>query len=409
MSDVVTTITTLKNATPDQARAAMLAHVSLLAAENTTLEAALGRTLAEDVTATRDQPPFAASAMDGYAVRAVDCPGDLRLVGESAAGAGYQGALNAGQCVRIFTGAPVPDGADAIVIQEDVTLANDHISVPAIVAGKNVRARGNDFAAGTMLLRTGTKLDPIGLALIAATGRDTVHVVRKARIAILSGGDEIVSPGQTPGPHQIFDSLTTGLSTLFETWGADVVMFAPQRDNIEALQAGFEAAFAGADLVVTVGGASVGDHDLMKRALAVFAPKMIVDKVAVRPGKPTWFATTDRCPVLGLPGNPASALVCAYVFLAPLIAAFLGQKGELAIKAAKLAAPLPANGPREHYVRAMTHEDETGQTFITPLEDQDSALLSVFQRAGALVMCAPNGPALAAGDVVTYLDLQRLN
>jgi molybdopterin molybdotransferase len=401
-------MTTLKNATPDQARAAMLAHVSLLAAENTTIKAALGRTLAEDITATRDQPPFAASAMDGYAVRAVDCPGDLRLVGESAAGAGYQSALNAGQYVRIFTGAPVPDGADAVVIQEDVTIAGDHISAPGIVAGKNVRARGNDFTAGTTLLKSGTKLDPIGLALIAATGRDSVLVRVKPRIAILSGGNEIVSPGQTPGPHQIFNSLTSGLSALIEIWGAEAVTFAPQRDTIEALQAGFEAAFAGADLVVTVGGASVGDHDLMKPALAVFSPTMIVDKVAVRPGKPTWFATTDRCPVLGLPGNPASALVCAYVFLAPLIAAFLGQKGDLAIKAAKLAAPLPQNGPREHYVRAMTHQDETGQTYITPLEDQDSALLSVFQRASALVMCAPNGPALAVGDLVFYVDLQRL-
>jgi molybdopterin molybdotransferase len=408
ISDIMTLITTRKNATPDQARTTMLAHVARLAPEKIALRTALGRTLAQDITATRDQPPFPASAMDGYAVRAADCPSALQLVGQSAAGAGYHSALSAGQCVRIFTGAPVPDGADAVVIQEDVTVDGDRIGMPAIVAGRNVRARGNDFVAGTTLLQSGTKLDPIGLALIAATGRDTVRVSTKPRIAILSGGDEIVSPGQIPSPHQIFDSLTSGLSTLIEIWGGDIVTFAPQRDTIDALQAGFEAAFGDADLVVTVGGASVGDHDLMKPALAAFSPTMIVDKVAVRPGKPTWFATTHRCPVLGLPGNPASALVCAHVFLAPLIAAFLGQTGDLAIKAAKLAAPLPANGPREHYVRAVTHQDETGQTFITPLEDQDSALLSVFQSASALVICAPNGVALAQGDLVTYLDLQRL-
>lgn len=397
----------IKNTTPDEARSAILACLLALEHEEIALHQGPGRVLVQDIVATRDQPPFAASAMDGYAVRASDTPGDLALVGESAAGAGFGGVLAQGQCVRIFTGAPLPEGTNAVIIQEDVTVNGDIVTIPETLPNRHVRARGNDFTAGTTLLSKGTKLDAIALALIAATGRDTITVSRKPIVAILSGGDEIVSPGTTPAPFQVFDSITIGLTVLLENWGADVITFAPQRDSIEGLQAGFEAALSRADLVVTVGGASVGDRDLMKPALSSFAPNFIVDKIAVRPGKPTWFATTQAGAVMGLPGNPASAIVCAHLFLKPVIAALLGADTGTNFSAATLSRALPANGPREHYVRAVTTIDATGQALIAPLEDQDSALLSVFQAANALIRCLPNSPELVAGTVVTYFDLNR--
>jgi molybdopterin molybdotransferase len=405
--DFMTLNQTLKNATPHEARGAMLAGVSALGPEKIALHQGLGRMLAQDIIATRDQPPFAASAMDGYAVRAADTPGDFELVGESAAGTGFGGVLEQGQCVRIFTGAPLPVGADAVIIQEDVRVNGDMIAVPATSPNRHVRARGNDFTAGATLVSNGTKLDAIALALIAATGRDTITVSRKPIVAILSGGDEIVSPGATPEPFQIFDSITTGLTSLLKNWGVDVITFAPQRDTMEALKAGFEMALSKADLVVTVGGASVGDRDLMKPALGAFAPTFIVDKIAVRPGKPTWFATTQNGAVMGLPGNPASAIVCAHLFLKPVIAALLGGETKTDFSAAKLSRALPPNGPREHYLRAIAAIDDTGQVLIAPLEDQDSALLSVFQAANALIRCLPNSSERGVGEIVTFLDLKR--
>jgi molybdopterin molybdotransferase len=405
--DAMTPNLPLTNAAPADALAMMLAQIATVGKARIALADAIGFTLAEDIVATRDQPPFPASAMDGYAVRAADCPANLVLVGESAAGAGFTGDLQPGQCVRIFTGAPVPAGADTIIIQEDATTNNEHVAVPVTPAGKHIRLCGNDFTMGTTLLKSGSKLDPINLALIAATGRDTIICARKPVVSILSGGDEIVSPGETPGVFQIFDSITIGLASLLQVWGAEVRMLTPARDSIEALHQGFQAAFSGADLVVTVGGASVGDRDLMKPALGGFSPNLIIDRIAVRPGKPTWFAATDHCPVLGLPGNPASALVCAHLFLMPIIARFLGQSLETRKRVAKLAATLPANGPREHYLRAVSHTDGSGQTHVTPLEDQDSALLSVFQAANALICCPPNRAAQSAGDLVSYLSLRR--
>ena len=369
---------------------------------------ALGRTLAQDISAQRDQPPFAAAAMDGYAVRASDSPRRLHLIGQSSAGAGFKGRVEEGQTVRIFTGAPLPQGSDSVVIQEDVIATGDQIDVPATCLGHHVRAQGIDFTAGTQLLTRGQMLDPIALALVAATGLDHLIVARRPKIAILTGGEEIVIPGGQLGPYQVFDSISTGLAALVQTWGADVITFAPRRDALSALEEGIRAAFLDADLVIAVGGASVGDHDLMKPALAAFKPHFRVNKIAMRPGKPLWFATTDLGPVLGLPGNPASALVCAYLFLAPVIAKMLSRPVIEDLPQARLARALPANGPREHYLRANGHTDATGQRWITPCEDQDSSLLSVFQSANALIQCAPNCPPLAAGHSVSFIDLARM-
>jgi molybdopterin molybdotransferase len=399
----------LKNATSDAARAAMLDCLTPLPTITVSLDQALGQTLRQDIVAARDQPPFAASAMDGYAVRSADTPATLDLIGQSAAGAGFVGTLGHGQCVRIFTGAPIPEGGDSVVIQEDVTVSSNQVTVPHTRLGQHVRERGVDFRQGDMLLKQGQPLDPIGLALIAATGASHVRIARRPIIVLMSGGDEIVSPGEKPGPFDVFDSISTGLSALVQSWGGQAIVLLPRRDSIEALQEGFGEAFAQAELVVTVGGASVGDRDLMKPALAAFDPIFRVDKIALRPGKPAWYATTKAAPVLGLPGNPASALVCAYLFLRPCMAVLANQSSPAfpAFKYAKLSRTLPANGPREHYLRAVIHVDDTGQNWISPCEDQDSSLLSVFQTANALVRLPPNQASLGVGDVVEFMSLNR--
>jgi molybdopterin molybdotransferase len=398
---------TVKNATPDVARQVMVRALAPLGSMEVRLDQAKGRVLAQDIVAMRDQPPFAASAMDGYCVRSGDGAGPLCLIGQSAAGAGFAGQIEAGQCVRIFTGAPVPTGGDAVVIQEDVTVEGTTITVPATSVGRHIRPQGVDFKTGTKLLSVGEKLDPIGLALVAATGRDQVCVARAPVVAIMSGGDEIVSPGQVSGPFDVYDSISTGMAALVRASGGEAVLLAPKRDTIEALYAGFVEAFAGADLIVTIGGASVGDRDLMKPALATFEPQFLVDNIAVRPGKPTWFATTREGTVLGLPGNPASALVCGYLFLVPILAALMGRTYVVSLSHAKLTTDLPANGPREHYLRAKTHLDASGQMQITPCELQDSSLLSVFHAANALIRLPAGQEAMQAGDVVSFLDLAR--
>jgi molybdopterin molybdotransferase len=392
----------------DDARALMCRQVSPLGDEVIDTHLANGRVLRGHVTAKRDQPPFAASAMDGYAVIASEVARTLRVMGESRAGQGWDGVFGAGDAVRIFTGAPLPEGADAVVMQEDVGREGDDITCPPAASLQNVRPRGVDFVSGTRLLAAGQRLDPIDISLAAAAGEETLTVARRPRITLLAGGDEIVALGGTPGPWQIFDSITPGLSALLEGWGADVRVLAPERDDADKLASAFEAAFSDSDLVITIGGASVGDHDLMKPALVRFEPEMIVDKVAVRPGKPVWFAKTGRGPVLGLPGNPASALVCAHLFARPLLSAMTGDLAgadPTFVKAA-LMEDLPKNGPREHYLRAWVEPSIDGGNVVTPSETQDSSLLSVFARSNALVRLQPNEAALARGNMVDVLRLR---
>ncbi|WP_369061094.1 gephyrin-like molybdotransferase Glp [Caulobacter sp. 73W] len=410
----------IRNLTVEEARRRMLARAAVLAPETVPLDSAAGRILAEDVAAIRDQPPFDASAMDGWAVRTADLTGaPLRIVGESAAGHGHSAPLQAGETVRIFTGAPVPVGADRVVIQEEADRDGD-LLMPRGAPGAPayIRPRGGDFRAGDVLLHSGDLLTPWRLALAAAAGRSALAVARRPRIAILTGGDEVVAPGETPGPWQIFNSGSAGLLALARQWGAEARGYPLIGDDEDAIVAQVTEITApvsvsvtefSADLIVLMGGASVGDHDLAKPALARLGLVLDVETVKVRPGKPTWFGKlTDGQLVLGLPGNPASAFVCAELFLRPLIETMLGAAPGPVMEAAALAAPLPANGPREHWMRARFERDEDGTLRVRAFPDQESSLVTVFAQADALLVRPAGAPAAAAGEVVKALRLRRL-
>lgn len=397
----------LRNASVDDARARMLAHIAPLAIEDIALLDAAGRVLAEPIVAKRDQPPFSASSMDGYAIRAADAPGALTVIGESSAGAGFARTLKAGEAARIFTGAPMPEGTDTVVIQEDVARDGDTITVPAAPIGDNVRIQGVDFKAGVTLLAAGARLDGVSLSLAAAAGAPTVRARARPRIAILSTGDEIVAPGGSPGPHQIFDSVSFGLIPLIARWGGIGTRLNARGDDIAELAAAAREAMAAHDLLVTIGGASVGDRDLVKPALGTLGVALHVERASVRPGKPVWFGQGAIGRVLGLPGNPASALVCAHLFLRPIIAAFTGADTSARLVRATLSGDLPKNGPREHYLRARLDVTDAGVLRATPFELQDSSLLSVFRDADALVRLPAGAPALTTGALVDVLPLNR--
>jgi molybdopterin molybdotransferase len=389
----------------DDARARMLAEIAPLAAENVALANSIGRVLAEDVAALRDQPPFAASAMDGWAVRAADTPGSLKIVGESAAGHGFEGRVGAREAVRIFTGAAVPDGCDAMVIQEDAQREGESVRVPEVAAGHFIRSAGGDFAKGALLLRRGDGIDPWRLSLAASAGRAEVSVYGKPRVALLSTGEEIVEAPATPGPFQIYDSGVPALAAMIAGWGASVVRAKPVRDTLDAVIEALRA--ADAELVVTVGGASVGDHDLVRTAGEALGLSFRVESVNVRPGKPTFFGVlADGRRLLGLPGNPASAFVCAEMFLRPILCAYQGAATAPVTITAKLEQALPANGSREHWMRARLAYSQGGVS-VAPYRDQDSSLVSVFAMSDALMRRAAGAGAAAAGTVVEVLPLSR--
>ena len=385
----------------------MLALAPLPAAETVPLKSALERVLAQDIVVVRDQPPFAASAMDGYALRSSDTPGTLQLIGESSAGHGFEGYCEAGTAVRISTGAAMPDGADTIVIQENVRRDGDGITVPATEAGKNIRPRGCDFTAGTVLLSTGRRLDGVALSLVAASGLAQLAVARAPRIAILSSGDELAAPGSQPNPYQIFDSGTFGIAGLIQSWGGAPNRLAVEKDDVGAIARAAEEGLGASELLVVIGGASVGDHDHARPALMRLGLALAVEKIAVRPGKPTWFGSTSQGLVLGLPGNPASALACATLFLRPLIEAMLGRDPLqcVATRPARLTHGLPANGPREHYLRARLDVDGEGRQIVRAFEDQDSSLISIFATANALIRLPADAQEQAAGAIVDVLPL----
>ncbi len=391
----------------EEARERMLAALAPLAAEDVALSRARGRYLARPVLATRDQPPFPASAMDGWAVRADDGAGPRRIVGESAAGHGYAGAIGPGEAVRIFTGAAVPAGADAVVIQEDARREGDTVVVPAPSHPRHVRPAGLDFRAGDRLLEAGVRLDPWRLSLAAAAGAAMLTVSARPRLAILSTGEEVVEPGEAPGPFQIFNSGSTALGALVATWGAETIAMPPVGDDETATARAVD--LSGGDVVVTLGGASVGDHDVVKPALARLGLRLLVESVAVRPGKPTWFGTlADGRHVLGLPGNPASAMVCAELFLHPILRRLQGGAPGPRTVAARVGEALPANGDREHWMRArLTWAD--GGLWANPLRDQDSSLVTIFAEADALVRRGRLAPALPAGEAIETLILDRLS
>jgi molybdopterin molybdotransferase len=391
--------------TVEDARARMLAEIAGLGDETVALADAIGRVLAEDVAAVRNQPPFTASAMDGWAMRAADTPGTLAIVGESAAGRGFEGVVAPGQAVRIFTGAAVPEGCDAIVIQEDATRDGDSLSVPQATAGEWFRPAGGDFKAGQILLKAGVRIDPWRLSLAAAAGRGAVAVRRRPKVAFLSTGEEIVVPPAEPGPYQVYDAGTPALIAMAKGWGVIAERAPPVRDKLEDTIEALRT--ADADLIVTIGGASVGDHDLVRAAAEALGASFKVGSVAVRPGKPTFFATLpDGRRLLGLPGNPASCFVCAELFLRPIAAAYQGAEALPRLREARLAVALPANGPREHWMRATLSADGDGD-IVTPYREQDSSLMSVFALSSVLLVRQAGAPAAAAGDRVSVLPLER--
>jgi molybdopterin molybdotransferase len=390
----------------EDARARMLAAAPTLRTETISLDTdAIGRTLAEPITAVRDQPPFDASAMDGWAVARNAAPGVFAIVGESAAGKPFSGTLGTDQAVRIFTGAEVPAGC-RVVVQEASERVEGGVRLAfAADAPAYVRRRGGDFAAGDTLLSAGVRLDPWRLALAASAGRAEARVAICPRVAILPTGEEIVPAGAPVRPDQIFDSGGPALAALVANWGGTATRHAPAGDSEAAILACVSA--ADCDLLVTVGGASVGDHDLVKPALSRLGLRLLVDTVRMRPGKPVWFGILDDGRrVLGLPGNPASALVCAELFLRPLMMAWQGADPALPMETARLAAPLPQGGPREHWMRgALSTQD--GALTCEAFPDQESSLVSVFARADCLIRRPIGAPPAPAGDVVDVLRLPR--
>ena len=377
--------------------------------ETIPIEQAVNRVLAEPLVATRTQPPFPASAMDGYAVRAEDLAVGhaLKLVGESAAGRGWHQRLNPGETIRIFTGAPVPDGADTILIQENAVADGASITpTQPEPRGRFMRKAGVDFSEGQSFFAPGYRLRPKDMALAASLGIATAKVRRRPRVAVLATGDELVNPGETPGPDQIVAANHLSIMALAEKAGAEARFLGIARDNLEALATSIEAARSWpADILVTMGGASVGDHDLVQEALAKAGMTLAFWQIAMRPGKPLMSGSLGPMQVLGLPGNPASSVVCAELFLKPLIRALLGQSPESGIEQGRLAVSLPANDHRQEYMRATLSSDAGGLQLLTPLPEQDSSLTRILAAADALVIRAPNAPAIPAGAECRFLRL----
>ncbi len=392
-----------------EARARILATIAPTQPERVALNRALGRVLAEDVISRRMQPPADLSAMDGYAVRADDVatvPAKLRVVGEAPAGGAYGATLNAGEAVRIFTGAPLPRGADTIVIQEDTERYGDIvIARESSPAGKHVRRAGLDFKEGATGLVAGRKLSPADIAFVAAMNVPAVITHRRPRIAFFSTGNELVMPGSEVGPNQIVSSNNDGLAALIEEAGGiphDLGIVADDRNAIRS--AGRHA--KDCDMLVTLGGASVGEHDLVQSALA--EDGLVIDfwRIAMRPGKPLMFGRYRELPMLGLPGNPVSALVCALLFLVPAIARLQGGEASPRTTLARLVTPLPQNDRREDYLRARLVQRPGELPFAAPFEKQDSSMLSALSAADCLVIRAPEAPAAKAGDIVTIMPLR---
>ena len=376
--------------------------VSPLDIENVALAEAAGRVLARDVKAVRDQPPFAASAMDGYAIGdAGAAPGaTFTVIGEAAAGHGFAGTVGPGEAVRIFTGAPLPEGAARVVMQEDVTRDGSRITLEDRLDAKDhVRPAGSDFRAGD-LVQAPRVLRPADVALLASMNAATVPVRRRPEVALIATGDELVMPGADPGPDQIIASNSFGLKALLEEAGAHARLLPIARDSVASLSTAFDLA-KGADLIVTIGGASVGDHDLVGKVAGDLGMERAFYKVAMRPGKPLMAGRMGDAAMVGLPGNPVSAMVCGHVFVVPMITAMLGLGTAPAPRrTARLAAALPANGPREHYMRArLTPEG------LLPEARQDSALLGVLAVSDALLVRAADDPARAEGGMVEYLPI----
>jgi molybdopterin molybdotransferase len=394
-----------------EALARVLADAEPLAAEAVPLAQAHGRVLAADVAALRTQPPADVSAMDGYAVRAVDvakAPVKLKLVGEVAAGHPFRGTVGAGEAARIFTGGVLPPGTDTIVIQENTVSEGDAVVVTvASGKGKHVRLEGLDFKRGAVLLSKGRRLSDRDLALAAAMNHPTVRVHRCPKVALLATGDELVMPGGTPGFGQIVYSNGYATMALARREGCEVVDLGIVPDRLAETAAGVRRAReVGADILVTSGGASVGDYDLVREALAAEGLALSFWKVALRPGRPMMHGRLGPMHVLGLPGNPVSAYVCAVLFLLPLIRQLAGRSDVAsAPDTARLGRDLPANDERADYLRAVLTAGSDGIAVATPAPVQDSSMLMPLARADCLLVREPFAPAAKAGDRCSIIRL----
>ncbi|UFZ05989.1 molybdopterin molybdotransferase MoeA [Bradyrhizobium ontarionense] len=385
------------------ALAAVLAGAAPLPEELVALDEAHHRVLARDLAALRTQPPEAMSAMDGYAVRTADADrvkARLKVIGEVAAGRPFDRALGPGEAARIFTGGVVPDGADAVVIQEDTVADGDHVVITeAAIKGRHIRPAGVDFKQGMVLLEGGRRLSDRDLSLAASMNHPALPVRRRPKVALLATGDELVMPGSTPGPGQIVYSNGYALRALVRSEGAIAVDLGIAADTLAATVAGIRRAReAEADILITTGGASVGDHDLVKQALDAEGVDMAFWKIAMRPGKPMMHGRLGGVRVIGLPGNPVSSYVCAMLFLVPLIRRLLGRAQlHLPRETALLGRELGANDVREDYLRARLEERPDGTLIATPVTQQDSSLLGNLALSQALVIRPAFAPKAAAG------------
>ena len=391
----------------EEALSRLLEPLAALPPEQISLVDGLGRVLAEDVAARRTQPPFAVSAMDGYAVRAADLatiPVELRVVAEVPAGAGFGGHVGAGEAARIFTGAPLPAGTDTIVIQEDTERNGDLVRVlEGAPRGHYVRREGLDFAEGDVLLRSGRRLTARDIGLLAAMNRPWLFVHRRPRIGILSTGDEIVMPGDPIGPHQIVSSNSLSLAAFVAARGGVPVSVGNAPDDPEALRR-IAAATSGVDLLVTTGGASVGEHDLVRDALVADGLELDFWQIAMRPGKPLMVGSYRGTPMVGLPGNPVSTVVCALLFLKPALDRLSGAPTETAPQStARLGVALSKNDQRQDYLRSRLAHAADGVLEVFPFEAQDSSMMRLLAAADCLVVRPPHAPAVAAGTIVPII------
>ena len=394
-----------------EARARLLADADPLGTESVALADAQGRVLADDLSALRTQPPEAVSAMDGYAVRAADIAtvsAELTVIGEVAAGHPFAGTVEQGQTARIFTGGVLPAGADTVMLQENVTVLGDnHVrSNQAEHPGKHVRDAGLDFRDGDTILSAGTMFDAGALCFAAAANHPSVPVIRRPRVGVLATGDELLPPGSKPGPGQIIASNSYGIAAFAREAGADVIDLGIVRDNQADLAAALDRAAVNCDVLVTLGGASVGDHDLVRKVFVARGMELDFWKIAMRPGKPLMFGRLDALRILGLPGNPVSALVCGLLFMKPLLQKLGGLPFSESRQRAILDAAMPANGGREDYIRARAWRDETGILRTKPFDLQDSSMISAFARSEALLVRAPHAAAASAGEEVEILPLK---
>ena len=394
----------------EEAQSRLLDSVLRVESEEIPLAEAQSRILTEDLTAHRNQPPFRASAMDGYAVKSSnikDLPTKLQVIGEIPAGSMFPDALHNWEAVRIFTGAPVPDGADAILIQENAKRDGAFVTaLESVQEGQFVRPIGMDFKEGDVLIKAGTRMDAGWLSLAASMNRPSLKVLKRPKVAIVATGDELVWPGEDPRPEQIVASNNFGVAALARAAGAEVIDLGLAPDDKNAIADKVqEARNANADILVTSGGASVGDHDLVQDVLKAAGMELNFWRIAMRPGKPLMAGKLGDMQVIGLPGNPVSAMVCATLFLIPMVRAMQGDKDPLLIEKATLGGPVEANDKRQSYMRALLSRDANGGLIATPFTGQDSAMLAGFARADCLIIRPPHAESASEGAACKIIRL----